>query len=207
MPFASDRDVLALEPSVFRDIVFEPQVLVRASDGLIAGSVLSSLSSDFEAAGVDAGSVIVIGETAREVIARLSATTLSLSQLRASVNDPVIPVPSGTGLTILVGTFLPQITESHQRVMRALGTTAPEDESAVVVDEHLRRLEAIGALQHVYAAAANEPSPDDPSWARGLWYGDRFARELRRVTLRLDADGDGVAEITRRVQPTRMVRE
>ena len=205
MAFAADRDVLALEPNVFRDVVFDAQRRLTLTDGVVAGSVLSSLSVDFEEAGVGAGSVVLVSDHAYEVVERLSATSLSLSRLRDDRGGAVIPVPSGTGQSVRVHTFAPQIDDAHGRVVRGLGIT---NESAVIdVDAGLIRLEAMGALQAVFAAAANEAAAHDPLWSRALHYGDRFNRELRRLSVGLDTNGDGSVDAAARAQPARLVRE
>jgi hypothetical protein len=44
-------------------------------------------------------------------------------------------------------------------------------------------------------------------WSRALWHLEQREKRLRRLVVELDLDGDGTTDATRRIQPTRMVRE
>lgn len=210
MALATDRDLLALEPNVFRDIVFEAQTLVTASDGAVSGTTLTSSASDFASAGVSAGHVVMVDGAALEVVERLSATELSVSRLRAG-SGALIPPVAGTGLAVRVSSFGVQIRESEARVMRGLGLTdavvAGEVVAEALAGAGIVRLIALGALELVYAAASTRAEGSDPTWARSAWYGERASAELRRVGARLDSNADGLADAVRRVQPSRLVRE
>lgn len=206
MAQASDRDLLALEPNVFRDVVFQSQTLATGVDGVIAGTTLTSVTADFAAAGVGAGSVVVIsGRMSLEVVERQSPTLLTVSLPRAGASDAAIPPAAGLDLTFRAATFAPQIALAEREALRDLGLDASDAE--LIVGGGMTRLVAMGALQHVFAAAATSVDDSDPYWSRALRWMDERKRELRRVVVELDRDGDGVPEETRRVQPARLVRE
>jgi len=211
MALATDRDLLVLEPNVFRDVAFAAQTRVTAEDAALSGTVLSSASSSFVAGGVDQGAVAVVGTASLEVAERLSETSLSVSIVRAEPEMPLIPPAAGSGLHLRVSTFDVQIAESESRVVRALGLQTLEDqsdaESTLLAEAGIVRLVSLGALELVFAAASSHTEPSDPNWARSSWYRQRARDELRRVRARLDTDGDGVADRVRRVQPARLVRE
>lgn len=211
MALATDRDLLALEPNVFRDIVFEAQTLVTATDGALSGTTLTSAASDFAGAGVESGHVVVVDGAALEVAERLSATELSVSLLRTDGAGALVAPAPGTGLSVRVSSFGVQIAESDARVKRALGLTdavlASETVPAALAGAGVTRLVALGALELVYAAASTRAEGSDPNWMRSAWYGERASAELRRVGARLDSNADGLADAVRRVQPARLVRE
>jgi len=206
MAQTTDRDLLALEPNVFRDVVFASQTLAAGDDGVIAGTTLTSVAADFAAAGVGAGSVVVIGgRTTLEVVERQSAGLLTVSLPRASVLDAAIPPTAGLDLSFRAATFAPQIALAEREALRDLGLD--EGDAAAIVGGGMTRLTAIGALRHVYAASATSADDGDPHWSRAMRWMEERKRELRRVVVGLDRDGDGVAEETRRVQPARLARE
>ncbi len=207
MAYAVDRDLLAIEPNVFRDVAFSGQTRATAEDGLIAGTTLSSATADFESAGVGAGSVVMVEGAALEVLERLGAGALSVSLPRASASDASIPPAAGTGLSVRATTFEPQIALAQRQAERDLGLDLDGLAGAAMVSAALRRVVAHGALHHVFAAAATSAERSDPTWSRAMWHLEQREKRLRRAVVELDLDGDGAAEATRRVQPARMVRE
>jgi len=208
MALATDRDLLILEPNVFRDAAFDSQTPLRATDGALASGVLTSASSDFVAAGAAAGSVVLAGGLPLVVTTVNSAASLDVALVRADGGSPA-PPPDGTDLAVRLSTFGPQIDESSRRTRRALGLieTGDPGEPALLESAGVTRLVAIGALELVYAAAATRSEASDPMWSRSAWHGERYRAELRRVAARLDTTGDGSADGVRRTQPTRLVRE
>ena len=211
MAFVVDRDLVVLEPNLFRDVVFDAQVLATADDAVVAGTVLTSIGSDFVAAGVDGGAVAVVDGVSLEVVARLSALSLSLSRVRSDGEGALLPPTAGSDVSVRVSTFGPQVAEAEARVLRSLGVSdavlSGETVPAALVGSGIRRVVVLAALELVYAAASTRAEGSDPYWARSVWYGERARQELRRVGARLDGDGDGIADSVRRVQPSRLVRE
>lgn len=203
--FASDRDLLVLEPNLFRDIGWSGQRLVKGT-GSVSGSTLAMSSQDvgFDAAGVTTGHVVVVGGTSYEVLARLSGTELTISRLRDSAAGAGLPPSAATAVEAAVTSFGPQIAAAHRQVLRLLGIE-PEDaagpdvlrESAITNPGALTRLTALGALFLVMGAAAGLGGADSAATAKAEWYRQRFADERRRVGVRVDTDGDGVADATR----------
>jgi len=169
---------------------------------------------DFAQAGVDAGYVVTVGDAPYEVIARLTATTLTVSRLRAHETDPVLTPSPTSGKPLEVMTFRPQMAVVHAQVLRMIGIEPADPaepdrpgESSITNPEALARVEALGALHLVYAAAAAPTEPGSSLWARADFYRRRFAEERRRAAARLDVDGDGVPDATRRLNVVQFVRE
>jgi hypothetical protein len=212
--FASDRDLLVYEPRLFLDVGWLGQRLVLASGSVLSG-VATSATAGFIAAGVSAGSVLSYAGVSYEVMTVPSATQAVLSRLRASGADAAIPVPDSAAINLEVVTFRPQVGVVHGQILRMLGIE-PEDpregalgESAVVNPGAVTRLECLGALHLIFAAA----SAASPGGSAGLGYGERaamyrerFAAERGRVSVLIDTDGDGQPEAMRRPGVGHLVR-
>jgi len=210
--FASDRDLLVYEPRLFDEVAFASQTVLTATDGGIAldGVTLTVSGADFAALGVDAGWVVVVDGVAAEVIERVSATVLTISRLRASVGDAAMPLVAGTGLSVRVGSFRPQIGVVHEQVLCSLGigSTLGEmlDESSIVNAAALKRVECFGALYLVFSGAAALVGYDAVLWQKAQMYLARYGSERVRVSALVDTDGDGVADATRRMNVMQFVR-
>ena len=128
--FAQDRDLLTLEPNLFRDAGWATQRLAQGTATITGTTLTMTSDTPLDAAGVAPGNVIVVGGTAYEVLSRLAADQLVVSRLRGSAGDPAIP-PSPTGGTPVaaaVYTFEPQIAEAHRQLLAWARVTqaAPE---------------------------------------------------------------------------------
>jgi hypothetical protein len=209
--FAQDRDLLVLEPALLRDIAWASQRTIDTT-ATLAANTLTITSGSLEAAGVDAGSIILFDSLPIEVIARLSPTQATVSLLRATRQSTPIPPPPGTNRPCRVYTFAPQIALAHRQVlaMIAIDPDAPEGSPAAptaanITNPHaLARLETLAVLHLIYAAAAT--SPADPLAARAALYRQRLSEERQRTVALLDLDNDGIAETTRRPNTTPMHR-
>ncbi len=219
MSFATDRDLLALEPGLFREVAWASQRLVEATGVSVAGSTLTAPGADFVGAGVGDGHVALVNGVAHEVTARLSATALTVSRLRDEPGSaPIAPAPV-SGATLVVATFVPQIRIVHEQVMRALGIEpagspgAPAEpgawaptEQSIVNPRAVARAEAVGALHLILSGAAALVGEQSTLWVKAAAYRERFAVERRRTCALVDLDGDGVADAVRRVSVSRLAR-
>ena len=201
MAFATDRDLLVLEPAVFERVAWVGQRRA-AGTGDVSGSVLTAAQSDagFDAAGIGAGSVVLIGGVAHEVLSVDGPSAMAVSKLRDGVDGPAVPAGDAPGVGFAVWTFAPQIADVHRRVLGMLGLGEPGGPGAddVINPADLRGLEAIGALHLVYAGASAAGGSGSVEAERAAWYRGRFAEERSRVAARIDLDGDGVADVIRR---------
>lgn len=209
MTFAKDRDLLALEPALFRDVAWAALRRVSASDAQVSGFALSSASSDFGAAGVDAGAVALVDGAPLEVVEREDAQTLTVSLLRASAGDPLIRPPSSAQASLSVMSFAPQLEAMHAEVMRALGLEPGAEElgeASVTNPRSVAHVEALGALHLVFAGAAALTGADSPAWTRAESYRERFGEARRRLCVGVDLDNDGRPDAVRRVSAARFIR-
>ncbi len=214
MSFASDRDLLILEPGLFREVMWTGQRLVSGT-GTASGTALTMSAQDvsFDSADVGQGHVTVIGGTPYEVLARVSGTVLTISRVRNDVDDPAIAVSGATAVAVLVATFGPQIATVHRQVLRMLGIEPDIEpvegavgESSVLNRSEFARLEALGALHLVYSAASSALGPETPLGRKAEFYRARFASERQRAVALIDTDGDGQVDATRRLNVMQFVR-
>ncbi len=219
--FAADRDLLVLEPNLFRDVGWVGQRLSRGT-GTVAGTPTTTLTIAspevaFDTANVTAGHVVVVAGVSYEVVARLSATQLTISRLRESMGAANIPATPITAVECSIVTFAPQIAMAHAEIVRLAGlefsgtaaaaeAAGANDEAKVVKEPGVVRLEALGALAIIWAAASGLLGASSPGHQRAEWYRERFVRERERVGIRVDLNGDGIAEEVRGLSAGRMRR-
>ena len=212
--FATDRDLLVLEPSLVRDVGWVGQRLVKGS-GDIAGTTLTMTSQDvgFDDVGVEAGGVVVAGGVVYEIIERQGVDTLTISRMRGSTDGDLLTPSPVDGVSVEVPTFGPQLAMVHGQVLRMLGIDpdgaagiGEVTESNITNPGALVLLESLGALHLVFAAAAALASDNSPAAYKAGLYRERFALERGRAAVRVDTDGDGVADATRRPSVVQLVR-
>ena len=207
--FATDRDLLGIEPGVFGDLAWAGQTLVSGT-ATILGTLLTAATQDvgFEDAGIDAGHVVLVGGVGYEVLARLGVSTLSVSKLRPSTADDPLPASVVSAAAMRVSTFAPQLGIVHAQVLRMLGlvragsslamSATRVSEATVLNGTELARLEALGALHLAYSSASAVLGPESAPGKRAAHYAELYDEERRRSAAILDLDGDGIADATRR---------
>lgn len=211
MSFASDRDLLVLEPNLFRDIAWAGQKRISATDAATVGTTLTSASSDFVTADINPGHIALLNGISLEVISRDSPTQLTVSLIRDDLADPLLPPPALTAAQLDITTFGPQIASIEDQLLRALGIE-PTDPNAspaatdITNPAALARLEALGALHLIFAAAAALATDQDRFWIKAQMHRDRFIAQRNRIAIGIDLDGDGLPDATRRLNTIQFVR-
>jgi len=204
---ALDRDLLAAEPTLFRDVVWSSQ-RVLSGEGDLDGFVLNLSTTDvgFDEAGVVAGHVVMIGASGFEVIDRINSKSVRLSRVRAKRTDTQLLRPyAKPDRQVVVMSFLPQLQAVHELTLRMAGLELSE-EARILNPSVLLTAQTLGALAAVYFAAGAGTPQEGTALQRAAMYQRRFEIECERVTLRLDLDGDGVADTTRRLAGGPMLR-
>lgn len=210
--FATDRHLLILEPNLPRDVGWVGQRPVKGV-GDVAGTTLTMTEQDvgFDEAGVEADGIVIVGGVAYEIIERQSATALTISRLRSG-EAILIPSPAAAA-AVEVFTYRPQLALVHDQILRMLGISGspggPGDsvtEADITNPGDLMLLEALGALHLVFAAASALAGSESPAAFKAAMYRDRFAAERSRAAARIDTDGDGQPDATRRPSVITLVR-
>ncbi len=213
--FATDRDLLALEPRLFHDIAWSAQRLLDVTNASVnsAGTMLTIPAVDLAALGIAEGFVAVVAGVPLEVLERTSATTLTVSRLRAVHTEPPIPAAPGSNLKATISTFRPQISLVHDQMLRTIGIEPGEPsapgapaETDITNPRALILAESLGALHLIFSAAAALVSEDSPLWAKARMYRERFTLERRRLTVEIDLDADGEPDAIRRPNAIQFAR-
>jgi len=213
--FASDRDLLILEPRLFHDIAWSAQRLIDVTNASInaAGTMLTIPGVDLAALAVAEGFVALVAGTPLEVLERTSATTLTVSRLRAAPAESPIPAAPGSNLKATIATFRPQVSLVHDQLLRTIGIEPGEPsapgspaETDITNPRSLILAESLGALHLVFAAAAALVGEDSPLWAKARMYRERFVLERRRLTVEIDLDSDGQPDAIRRPNAIQFAR-
>ncbi|MEC9374322.1 MAG: hypothetical protein VYC34_10780 [Planctomycetota bacterium] len=194
MTFAKDRDLLVLEPALFRDVSWAGQRLVNVNDAQVTGVTLTTNKADFEALDVGAGHVVLIGGMSLEVVERVSSSSLTVSLLRTASDGPALAPPAGLAGDAFISTFLPQIGQAHRQTLHSGGIDAESEAEFVVNTDDLARVEALGALHLIFAGAAASASPGSLLWEKARMYRDRYIRSRAATIVVLDDDADGKAD-------------
>lgn len=206
--FINDRDLLVAEPNLFRDVVWVGQRLCRGTASTLNTTLtMTAPDTDFVAASVTTGHVVVVDGAAYEVIERIDGSVLTVSRLRPDAGDPPIPVPPIEDKPAWVVTFAPQIAVIHRQILRMLEvepSASPSNpsaplESSITNPQDLAAMEIFGTLYLVMSAAAATSGPQSPLGIRAAFYRSLFSQERARAAALLDLDGDGVAENVRRL--------
>ncbi len=219
MPFSTDRDLLALEPNLFRDIAWSAQTRLAANDASISTTTLTSASSDFLAARITPGMIALVDDAPLEIVEVVSSSQLTVSRLRDSVDDdPIAPLPM-SGASLRIATFGPQREIIHRQLLAALGLDpAPTDEetplgsggrpdaSQVVNTRDMALVESLGALHLILSAAAALVGESSTMWTRAALHRERFDHARRRLAARLDLNHDGVPDAQRYITIAHLTR-
>ncbi len=212
MNFSTDRDLLALEPTVFHDVPWVGQQRVKLDDGYVTDTALTSASADFVGTQVEAGSVVLIDRVAYEVVTRDDANTLTVSLLRTRLADAAIAGDQGGPFPVVMRTFAPQAELVHDGLLRLLGidanATDPDalSEDAVVSVSVMARLESLGTLERIYSGAAALTGDNQMLIYKAGEYRRRFRHATAQASVLLDTNGDGHADERRRLGMVRMQR-
>jgi hypothetical protein len=213
--FAADRDLLVFEPRLFFDVAWTAQLLVSGAGGSIdtAGTTLSLSGAAFDELGIDVGHIVLAGGAPLEVTARQSATALSVSRLRPSTVDPVLPASSASNLKIEIMSFAPQLRVVHDQLLRTVGIEPDHPPGPGVVTESeitnpraFVRAESFGALHLIFSSAAALVGESQPMWVKAQLYRNRFTAARRELVAHIDLDGDAEPDVARRANVMQFIR-
>ena len=201
--FSTDRDLLALEPNLFRDVSFLAQTLAVTTGTLTAGVL--AIDDPLSDSTVAPGCVVLLDRTPLEILSITDPSTLVVSLTRPDPDGPQILPLNRAAAPVAISTFQPQLAIIHRQLLAMLGhrvRRAPPApgiilESAILNPRDLTPIECFGALNLIYSAAAAPLSDSSPQAQRARMYQDRFAQERWRARAEIDFDGDGAADAVR----------
>lgn len=213
--FTTDRDLLALEPAVFRDISFLAQQPVSTT-GSIASGLLTLAAPILAGSGVAPGQVVLINRTPMEIVNVPAADQLVVSLTRADPADPIIVPADRTDVPVLVTSFAPQRALIHSQLLRMLGvqpgiapgTPDPERvyESQIINPRDLTLVECLGTLHLIYTAAGAALPDTSPHAQRAAMYKQRFNSERWRARAMIDLNNDGHPDTERSLNISHLIR-
>lgn len=204
--FSQDRDLMVYEPGLLRDVAWVGQRRLSAT-GSVSGTTLTLASGSFTDAQVQAGQVVLFDGVALEIVSVESATTATVSLLRADAGGGAVAPIAASNRSVMIYDFSPQRAIVHRQVLAMLGIDSAGDgsdgingidESMVTNPGALTRLECLGTLHLVYSGASAPGRGSDRFEQRVGLYLERYRRERESVVAMIDMDGDGIAEATRR---------
>ncbi len=198
--FAKDRDLLVVEPGLYRDVLWSGQRLLSGT-GDLSGTALTLTSGSFVDGGIGAGHVVLVDSVPMEVVDVQSATVATVSILRGDTGSNAIPGKAVTGVGVEVFTFEPQIEIVHRQILAMVGIDADDPDglgdAAVTNPGAFVTLESLGALHLIYASAGAPGRGGEAFLDRSKIYQQRFSMQRGVVVALIDLDGDGIAETRR----------
>ena len=151
--FATERDLLVLEPYLFRDHAWVGQRLARGNATIADGSIdFSVVDVELDVAQVASGCVVTVLGSSYEITGNVGTKSASVSRLRPSIGGTTIMVSDTAESDAWIVSFRPQIAMVHRQILRMAGiepdAPAPIDgrlgESAITNGVALVTLEALG---------------------------------------------------------------
>lgn len=208
MALINNLELMRVEPKLFEDAGSSGMVLATATDGVISSNTLSSASSDFTAAGVAVGDIVVADGEAMEITAINSATSLSVSRRRSKSATSVLQPKAGTTLSLSIFSFEIVIERVESWVLVALGIGAGQGVQLadVLNQEDLKRLIVLRTIAQGFARSAAVDPLSAPLAALEVFY-EQLADETARLTLALvDSNGDGQVDAVRKIGAAALTR-
>ncbi len=216
--FSSDRDILKYEAILLGDLHFPWQVLCEGTGGVLSSTTFSVSGEDFGAAGVGAGGVVYLrsGDGAidgvYEIVSVDSASSLTVSVLRADDENDAIRVGDGSDVSYRIGTFNVQAEQVGFELTQYFGIRPGCAESEYgaedVVDVSvLREASVFAVIAGVYATLGSGADDGAGYWKKSLHYQRLFEQARERCRLLIDSGNDGVSDVRRDGGIVRLVRD
>ncbi|MBN2583383.1 MAG: hypothetical protein JXL80_09960 [Planctomycetes bacterium] len=212
--FSTDADLLKWEPTLMADLAVPGQRLSGGSDGVSNGLSFTSATGTFLDAGVEAGHVVRLATSDGEdygcwqIISVESQTALLATQVGRADNP--VDMVSGTAWRFSIDTFDPQAEEVRFELLTRLGLAVDVDgadlEEAVLERRSLRRASVFGCLAMIFEGASGTSPEGRNLAAKAALYRGLYDKELSKLRVKLDRDGDGFVDDMRAPGSIRMQR-
>ena len=214
--FSKDVDILRYEAALFGELHFPWQILCEGTGGVLSGTTFSKTGENFEAAGVQAGGVIYLQNAggpdgAYEIVSVDSATSLTVSVVRADEDSLAVSPPAGSDVTYRISTFAPQANEALFALTQYFGIGPGHPSSVYDTDDIvdagvLKQASVYAIIAAIYATLAGRVE-DDGFWKKSLHYQKLFEQSRERCQLSIDIDGDGSGDSSRAGCDITLVRD
>jgi hypothetical protein len=204
--FSSDVDILKYEPVLFGELHLPWQVIAKGNEGILNGTTFTASEADFISSLVTSGGVIYLQtadgilDGAYEIVSVDLATQLTISVIRAGDDDAAIAPPAATNISYRISTFRPQSNEVGFRLTEYFGirpgNPASDINAGNILDSNvLKQASVFAVMSSVYAMLASA-AEDENFWKKSLYYQKLFEKARGQCRLSIDADSDGVADVT-----------
>ena len=204
--FSNDADILRYEPTLFGELHLPGQVLSGGTGGVLSGTTFTANGANFVSGQVSAGGVVYLQSVdgmvdgAYEIVSVDSATQLTVSVIRSGSSDEAIAPPTATDISYRISTFGPQASEAGFQLTEYFGIKPGNAASDIEADEILdtdvlRRASVFAVISSVYAMLASKVK-DDNFWRKSGHYQKLFESARQRCRLSIDADNDGISDVT-----------
>ena len=214
--FSTDADLVKWEPTLFRDLAAPGQRLAGGSDGVTAGLTLTSASAGFTTQRVAPGHVVCLTAAdgtefgCYEVLSVASQTALLATDVGRDATDSV-DLPVGHPWTYSIDTFDAQAEEVRFELLSRLGLESDRqglDQEAWILDRRvLRRASVFATLAMIFEGQSGGNQEGLTLSAKAALYRGLYEKELARIRVRLDRDGDGLADDMRAPGSARLSRD
>lgn len=215
--FSNDVDILKYEPILFGELHLPYQVLTAGTGGALSGTSFTASGADFVSAKVTAGQVVYLRssdgslEGAYEIVSVDSSTQLTVSVVRADLDDEPVAPAAATDISYRISTYDAQAGEVSFRLTEYFGIK-PGDPAGIygaedILDTNaLKRASVFGVLSIVYATLASK-ADDENFWKKSFHYQQLFEKARERCRLSIDLGSDGIADVTKHGASSRLVRD
>ena len=190
----TDRDLILLEPALFRDHAWLGQRLVHGSASITGGvATFSLITPDLVSARVQPGHILMHDGVPFEIIEVFGIDEAQVAPISPRGGASPKP-PQRNQAPAFIATFSPQIQLAHHAALRRFGIEpgvgTPSEQQITNLDA-LSSLEAMMALEIIFAAAATPGPTNALLLEKSEWYRRRAAAERQHIHLQLDLNNDG----------------
>lgn len=216
--FSQDKDILKYEPVLFSELYFSDQILISGTGATVSGTSLTKAGEDFVSAGVKAGQVVYLKDTAGsldgcfEIVEVVSETELTVSVLRAYGDDDIVEPLPGSNVDYCVCTFEPQSREVMFELTQYFGIGPGDAASEYSTDDILdtdvlRSVSVFAVIACIYATLASDKEDLEGYWEKSFYYKTLFEKARERCIIDIDAGGDGESDIRRICSSGKLLRD
>jgi len=216
--FCWDRDILKYEGVLFSDLYFPWQTLCQGFDGEVNETTFTAANENFVASGAEPGGVIYLRNAdgtldgAYEIVSVDSETELTLSVIRAGIDDSANGPGNASSVSYRINTFAPQARQVFLELTQYFGIAPGDGISEVDADdivdvEGLRLASVYAVIAGIYATLASREDSDKGFWKKSLHYQRLFEKARQRCRISLDVNGDGSGDRTVAGGSIKLVRE